>query len=225
MEKKKTLYVTDLDGTLLNSDVKINEYSLKIINSLVEEGMLFTYATARSISSASIVAKGLSTQIPIIAYNGAFIIEPDTRNILSKEEFTKEQMEAVMEVFEKHHISPLVYSFVEGVEKVSWLSGTESEPKKRYLDSRKGDKRLRLVHTVKELYAGEIFYFTCIGDKEELQPVYQIFAEDERYTCTFQKEIYQEEFWLSASYLCLESYCFQTTIPKVHQLPKKHILR
>ena len=48
-----TLYVSDLDGTLLNSDVKISENSKNIINSLIEKGMNFTVATARSLVSAS----------------------------------------------------------------------------------------------------------------------------------------------------------------------------
>lgn len=58
----KTLYVTDLDGTLLNTQNFINPYSIEIINSLVEKGMIFTYATARSLVSASVVTKGLSTK-------------------------------------------------------------------------------------------------------------------------------------------------------------------
>lgn len=58
----KTLYVTDLDGTLLNTQNFINPYSIEIINSLVEQGMIFTYATARSLVSASVVTKGLSTK-------------------------------------------------------------------------------------------------------------------------------------------------------------------
>ena len=44
----KTLYVSDLDGTLLTSDMNISENSLKIINTLIDEGMIFTYATARA---------------------------------------------------------------------------------------------------------------------------------------------------------------------------------
>lgn len=67
---EKTLYVTDLDGTLLNKNDRINPKSIKIINDLVEKGMLFTYATARSLVSASVVTEGLSTNIPVIAYNG-----------------------------------------------------------------------------------------------------------------------------------------------------------
>ena len=192
----KNLFVSDLDGTLLTSDMNISENSLKIINTLIDEGMIFTYATARSISSASIVAEGLSTKHPIIAYNGAFIVEPDTRKILAKEDFSRAQTEVVKEILYQNHISPLVYSFVEGKERVSWIPREENEGKKHYIDSRKGDKRLRSVDLDEELYKGEVFYFTCIGEKEELEPVYQALKDNENYTCTFQPEIYREEYWL-----------------------------
>lgn len=39
----KTLYISDLDGTLLRSDEQISEYTAKVINKLVENGMLFSY--------------------------------------------------------------------------------------------------------------------------------------------------------------------------------------
>lgn len=192
----KTLYVSDLDGTLLTSEIKISENSLNIINSLIDKGMIFTYATARSISSASIAAGGLSAKHPIIAYNGAFIVEPDTRKILAKEDFTGVQTKVVVRILGKRGISPLVYSFVDGKERVSWIPGEENEGKRHYIDSRKGDKRLRPVDADEELYAGDVFYFTCIGEKEELEPVYKELKENEDYTCTFQPEIYRDEYWL-----------------------------
>ena len=74
----KVLYVTDLDGTLLNRHDRISPFSIRVINGLVEKGMLFTYATARSLVSASRVAEGLTTKVPVIAYNGAFIFQPST---------------------------------------------------------------------------------------------------------------------------------------------------
>ena len=79
----KKLYVTDLDGTLLNRQDRISPFSVRVINELVDKGLLFTYATARSLVSASKVTEGLSTEIPVIAYNGAFIIQPSTGEILS----------------------------------------------------------------------------------------------------------------------------------------------
>lgn len=45
-------------------------------------GEVFTYATARSLESASVVTAGLRFGMPVIVYNGAFILRPDTREIV-----------------------------------------------------------------------------------------------------------------------------------------------
>lgn len=191
----KILYVTDLDGTLLNKQSRINEESIQIINDLIRQGMLFTYATARSLVSASVVAQGLSTDIPVIAYNGAFIIHPSTGKILSQESFGAEESQDVTDVVEKYGISTLVYSYVEGAEKVSWLTERENEGIKNYLSARKGDRRLRPVSNLEDLYQGDMFYFTCVGEQEELAPVYDIFSRDCRFRCTIQQELYRQEYF------------------------------
>lgn len=189
------LYVTDLDGTLLNKKDSINPYSIQVINDLVDKGMLFTYATARSLVSASKVTKGLSTKIPVIAYNGAFIFKPSTGEILSREDFTLEERLKVRQTLERFGISPMVYSFIDGIERVSWMPQYENEGVRRYLSMRQGDKRFRAVTDIDSLYEGEMFYFTCIGEKEELLPVYDIFSNDPGYRCTIQQELYRPEYW------------------------------
>lgn len=193
----KTLHVTDLDGTLLNSNSSISEYSKNIINGLVEKGMLFTYATARSLTSASVVAKGLSTEIPIIAYNGAFIVEPSDGKILSSNFITEEQKEFLKETFQKNNVSPLVYAYVDGVEKVTWRTATENEGIRHYLNVRKGDKRFNPLteEEADRLYLGDSFYYTCIGEKEELQPVYEALKDNEAFNVLFHQEIYRTEYW------------------------------
>ena len=48
----KTLYVSDLDGTLLRSDEKTSDYTNSVIHRMTANGMLFSYAIARSIITA-----------------------------------------------------------------------------------------------------------------------------------------------------------------------------
>ena len=192
----RTLYVTDLDGTLLNRQDRINPKSITIINELVKKGMLFTYATARSLVSASVVTQGLSTDFPVIIYNGVFTIHPSTEEILSEQNFTSEERQRVMEVIEEHDISPLVYSYVDGIERVSWVVSRENDGIRRYLNNRKGtDRRFRPISTKEELYQGEMFYYTCIGEREELQPIYDMISKDARFRCTLQQELYRPEYW------------------------------
>lgn len=38
-----TLYVTDLDGTLMRTDKTLSRYTLETVNRLIDEGMLITY--------------------------------------------------------------------------------------------------------------------------------------------------------------------------------------
>lgn len=191
---EKILYVTDLDGTLLNKNDRISPKSIEIINSLVERGMQFTYATARSLVSASVVTQGLSLNIPVIAYNGAFIFRPATGEILSREHFSREEMAYAAETIRTYDISPLVYSYIDGVEKVSWNPARENDGVRRYLSLRKGDRRLRPVENNARLYEGDVFYYTCIGTQDELMPVYDIFVKDARYRCTIQQELYRPEY-------------------------------
>ncbi len=192
---EKVLYVTDLDGTLLNRQDRISPYSIRVINKLVDQGMLFTYATARSLVSAAKVTEGLSTRIPVIAYNGAFIMQPSTGEILCREGFTEAERADIRRFLEQRRISPLVYAFVHGVEKVSWNPEQENDGVRRYLSQRRGDRRFRPVDTTDSLYEGEVFYYTCIGEKDELQPVYDHFRGDSRYRCTMQQELYRPEYW------------------------------
>ena len=70
-----TLYVSDLDGTLLGKNEKLSGFTIWALNSLIERGMKFTYATARSEHSAVRVTAGLTKKLPVIVYNGAFLLD------------------------------------------------------------------------------------------------------------------------------------------------------
>ena len=143
----KILYVTDLDGTLLKSDDKMSEYTIETINKLIENGMCFSYATARSLSSASVVTKGLTTNIPVIIYNGTFIVNAYIKEKIFSLYFTDEEKEIIISYLNKYPIFPLVYGYINGEERVSWIKTKENDGIKRYINIRKGDKRLRPIGT------------------------------------------------------------------------------
>ena len=43
----KTLYISDLDGTLLRNDGRVSDFTKSAIESLTDRGMLFLYVTVR----------------------------------------------------------------------------------------------------------------------------------------------------------------------------------
>ncbi len=71
----QTLYVSDLDGTLLNNQAVLSLFSQQTLRELLEDGLTFTVASARSGVSIQMMLKGLRLPLPIVEFNGAFITD------------------------------------------------------------------------------------------------------------------------------------------------------
>ena len=174
------LYVSDLDGTLLRSNEVTSKYTNQVINSLVEEGMIFSYATARSLVTAKKVTEGINAKIPLIVYNGAFVIDNSVHSVLE-------------DLF-SNNVYPIVYAYIDNVEKFSFVRKMCTEGMNMFLESRKGDVRTNEVNSLSELKEGNIFYITCIDEPKKLMPLYDKYKD--KYHCVYQTDIYTNEQWL-----------------------------
>lgn len=189
----KTLYVSDLDGTLLHSDEKTSDFTNQTINHLVENGMLFSYATARSYQTSHKVTAGLNAKIPLIIYNGTMVVDNVDGTFLIKNFFGNDVIPLLHDLFQ-HNIYPIVYAFIDGIEKFSYIESKCSEGMKLFTETRRNDKREKIVLSEAELLQGEIFYITCIDEKEKLEPLYEKYKAI--YHCVFHLDIYTHVYWL-----------------------------
>ncbi len=189
----KTLYVSDLDGTLLRSDISTSDFTNRTINDLVGKGMLFSYATARSYVTSVKVTKGLEARIPLIVYNGAFVIDNATGQIMISNYFGDAAAELLDDLI-AHDIYPIVYSMIDGVERFSYVPEKCTKGMWEFIDSRAGDPRDNPVENVRDLYRGSVFYVTCIDEEEKLKPFWHKY--DSQHHVVFQKDIYSGEQWL-----------------------------
>jgi len=189
----RNLYVSDLDGTLLRSNERTSEYTNQVINSLVDKGMFFSYATARSLITAKKVTKGINAKIPLIVYNGAFVIDNITEEILIANYFD-DSVQSVLEDLFSNKVYPIVYAYINGKEKFSFVKEKCTQGMNLFLESRKGDIRTNEVDSLPKLKEGNIFYITCIDKPEKLKPLYDKYKD--KYHCVYQIDIYTNEQWL-----------------------------
>lgn len=189
-----TLYVTDLDGTFLRSDTSLSDYTVQTLNDLIEYNRLqFTYATARSFSSASPLVKKLDLHCPAITFNGVFIVDPRTGERLVENGYSEKSRAVAMDFFLSENVAPLVYSHINGEERVSYLE-TRMENIQGYVNARRGDKRLRPVKELKALFEGEPFYFTIINP-DDIKVLDEIFIAENGFARNVQKDTYDNYYW------------------------------
>ncbi|MCI9257220.1 HAD family hydrolase [Acutalibacter sp.] len=194
---EKTLYVSDLDGTLLNRQSRLSPFTQQALNRLLEKGMLFTFATARSWRSARVAAQGLSPFLPWIIRNGAAFANGQTGVRTGEAFFTHAQREEILRRCAGLGLWPLVYSMRHGEEKVSYLdSAPRHQGMAHYIASRQGDKRLTPVDSLQALLQDEAYYFRFIHTKEALVPLWKELKDLPWLNLTFQQELYRQEYWL-----------------------------
>ena len=67
------LIASDMDDTLLNSNVQISERNARAIKSALAAGKIFLIATGRMYVSARPYAEKLGLDVPLVTYNGALV--------------------------------------------------------------------------------------------------------------------------------------------------------
>lgn len=194
---KKTLYVTDLDGTLMRNDKTLSDYTIRTINSLIDRGMVITYATARSFHSAWEITKDIHFSVPVITRNGTVmanhILKKET-DILQFSDCDVKQLSQILSGL----IEPMgfVTAYFNGHMIKSYRQGELNIGLQKYVDEHSGDKRMRPIAGDKDLFTGIVTYVTLIAEKEELQPVYEKVCNAGNWECVLQKDTYGDEYWL-----------------------------
>ena len=109
--EEKILYISDLDGTLLNNEVKLSDFTIKAINSLMDKGMIFSFATARSQYTGTKVSRGIVPKVPIIIYNGTFIYDVASGKRIVSNSYSKEEAKEILDSLLENNIYPMVHAF------------------------------------------------------------------------------------------------------------------
>ncbi len=189
----KTLYISDLDGTLLNSKQKTSKYTNSVINRLIEHGVIFSYATARSYKTSSKVTNGMKAAFPLVLYNGAFVLDGNSNQLILSN-FFDSSFDSLLRDLIDNNIYPIIYSFIDGKERFSYVIDECSPGVNEFVSSRHGDVRDNPVNSIDDLFGGTPFYITCIDKPEKLKPFYMKYRDT--YHCVYQIDMYSNEQWL-----------------------------
>ena len=104
------LYVSDLDGTLLNTEKKISAYSKKELNKLIDKGLDFTIATARTPATVVDILEGINIKLPVTLMNGVIIYDLKDNKYIDIKEVDNSTVDIIIDIFEKLDKQVFIYA-------------------------------------------------------------------------------------------------------------------
>lgn len=103
------LFVSDLDGTLLNKDQIISDYSKRELNKLINTGVNFAIATARSPATVSEILEGINIKTPVVLMNGVMIFDVENKKYIDVKEIDKASVKEVIKILEEYNKTFFLY--------------------------------------------------------------------------------------------------------------------
>jgi 5-amino-6-(5-phospho-D-ribitylamino)uracil phosphatase len=209
------LFVSDLDGTLVDRQARLSPYTRRHLTELLRSGLPFTVASARSIHTLGPILAGLPLCLPIAELNGAFITDLRTREPLVCHSLCASIGEAVVGWALESRLPPFVSTFSAGQQHlyppvklanagIAWYDASRRQAK---------DARLRAARHPRFLLDQTIVCLMLIGKLAELSPV--LAAIEARFPGQTQSELYQNRYQRGWHWLTVQS----------HLASKEHALR
>lgn len=196
MCNKKTLYISDLDGTLLNDSAELSEKSRLLLNCAAENGAMFTAATARTLASARVILKELTLKIPVVLMNGVLIYDFSSEKYIFKAVLGTATVQKIISALRECAADAFMYTIEEN-SMHTYYERLSGQAMLNFYNERcvKYYKSFTQTEDFLSLGGKNIIYFTVIAPYERLAPLYKKASKIDDIEITFYSDHYSKDLW------------------------------
>ena len=164
-----TLYVSDLDGTLLTNAARLSDFTRSALQELLADGLKFSVASARSVAAMRNILHGLTLELPVIEFNGAFLSDLKTGRHTMVNSLEPPITQAVFSTISRSGRTPFVSTF-NGRHDCLYYDQPSNEGERWYVSDRQTnrDPRLRRSTNLSEALDEQVVCLTVIDQAEPL---------------------------------------------------------
>lgn len=190
------LYITDLDGTLLDNGAKLSHRSAALLNKAAAAGVCFTAATARTLATVRVILRELDLRLPVILMNGVLIYDISACKYVFSAFIGEHRIESIAALLESFGAEAFVYT-VENDEMHTYYRRLKTQAMRDFYETRRKKyyKSFSRISDIREISADRIIYFTLIDTFETLSPVYKAVSQLDGLEITFYRDNYSDDLW------------------------------
>ena len=191
----KTLFISDLDGTLLNNNAKISDYTANTLNSMINEGVMFTVASARSIISASDILKCVKWKHNGVFMNGVLLCDINSHKTIDYKNIDSKSAEKLIDIFNRYDRPPTVFSFTgpktdNGYDTAISVrsGGLKTQADVDFYEERKNKYNEYIISN--KFDTQSVVYINGMDDYNTMNKIYGEALKIDSISCDFYKDIY-----------------------------------
>lgn len=186
----KILYVSDLDGTLLNSSQALSEQSLKLLNTWIKKGIHFSIATARTPATVTEILQELTISIPVVLMNGSVLYDLKNQHYIKVEYIAEEVVKLIMQNLGSLCYEGFIYTIVED-KLLVYYENLINDYQKIFFDERQDKPQKTFVKKHLEDYS-KVVYFTFMDTYEKIEVIYKKIEQLPGLALSMYRDIYNE---------------------------------
>lgn len=175
---KPGYYLTDLDGTLLQSDSTLSAFTINTITEALHHGSIISYATARSYRSSMVAVGTIPWRYPMVLYNGALLFDPIEKKVLDGYWLSNQITNEIIEAGRKNQLIPLLFCLDANDHEKVHHERLYREGDVQFYKSRPNDPRFTEVEQLDCPRSYRTLIITYIGLLSELEKLHTYVSEN-----------------------------------------------
>lgn len=194
-----TLFVSDLDGTLLGADSRLSRRSIDLLNESIAEGTLFSIATARTPATVGRLLADVDCRVPLIVMTGAAIWDRRANRYVHACFHRPDTARRLLATYREHGLSTFIYTLGEDSIIHIYHAGGLSEAERKFMEER-ADTPYKKFHIpedgcsqIPEECLKMVLLFYSMRPTAEVVPVHDAIKDCGDLRAVFYHDIFGEE--------------------------------
>ncbi len=188
------LVVFDLDGTLLNRESEISDYTSETLRLLTENDIAYTVATGRTLHGARAILDGHSFPLPQAYKNGVMIWHPETQHYSSGATLTPNELHNVVSACLGQRLTPFVFTLDEDQESTVYHPPIVSTIERDLVDAISVEEYKRICPLDDMPSDATVTHVNAIGASESIKAVLRS-VDDEPHLVAYSGIALEGEQW------------------------------
>ncbi len=165
------LIVFDLDGTLLNRQSRISDYTRDTLKRLQERKIVYTVATGRTLHAARDLLHGHGFELPQIFKNGVVIWNPLHQHYSHQYLLTDSEIQHLLQALLERDVSPFIFTLEPGQRHAVYHPPLRNETERQLALLIGKDRNLPVLPVAQMPADADISNISALGPKAALQAV------------------------------------------------------